>query len=324
MLEIIEPSLLTTIQDAGRRGWQAFGVPISGPMDAYAHRAANLLVGNPPETAAVEIGITSAMLYAHTDCLVAVAGCGYRLWVGKWQLPLWISVYVRAGSMISIEKTGDGNWATLAVHGGIQTQPVLGSRATTLRATLAGKPAHPLQAGELLPIGRTSAFLPGLAARKLPTPLIKYSAATTLRVVPGPQQDAFTAAALSTFYSATYSISSTSDRTGYRLIGPTLGRATNTEMISEGMSRGCIQVPADGQPIIMQADCPTAGGYPKIGSVIAADQPLLAQAPIGSGKIRFMATSVEAAQTSYREMIRGLETQIQQAQPEDDYLWAGF
>ncbi|HAE58878.1 MAG TPA: KipI antagonist [Anaerolineae bacterium] len=324
MLEVIEPALLTTVQDAGRRGWQAFGVPLSGPMDALAHRAANLLVSNPPEAAAIEIGMTSAAFYAHNDCLVAACGAGFRLWVGKWQLPLWTSVYVRTGGTISLEKAGDGNWLMLAIHGGIQTPPALGSRATTLRATLTGQPARPLQANDILPIGPGRVFLPGLAARKLASAPIGYSLNPAIRVIPGPQWDWFTAESITTFYASTYSISPTSDRAGFRLNGPPLERTRKGELISEGMARGCIQVPADGQPIVMQADCPTTGGYPKIASVIAADQPLLAQTPLGSGQIRFVETSVEEAQSGYRALIANLETQIANCRAEDDYLWSGF
>jgi antagonist of KipI len=324
MLEVIEPALLTTVQDAGRRGWQAFGVPLSGPMDALAHRAANLLVGNPPEAAAVEIGMTSAVFYAHNDCLLAACGAGFRLWVGKWQLPLWISVYVRAGSAISLEKAGEGNWLVLAVHGGIQTPPALGSRATTLRATLTGQPALPLQAGDMLPTEPGKAFLPGLAARKLASAPVGYSHNPTLRIIRGPQWDWFTAESINTFFASTYRISPMSDRAGFRLNGPPLERARKDELISEGMARGCIQVPAGGQPIVMQADCPTTGGYPKIASVITADQPILAQTPISSGQIRFIETTIDQAQSAYRALISNLETQIANCRAEDDYLWAGF
>ena len=324
MLEVVEPALLTTVQDAGRRGWQAFGVPLSGPMDVLAHRAANLLVSNPPEAAAIEIGMTSAVFYAHNDCLLAACGAGFRLWVGKWQLPLWTSVYVRAGSAIALEKAGEGNWLMLAVHGGIQTPPALGSRATTLRATLTGEPARPLQAGDILPISSGRAFLPGLAARKLALAPIGYSPNPIIRIIPGPQWDCFTAESINTFFASTYHISPTSDRAGFRLNGPALERAKKGELISEGMARGCIQVPADGQPIVMQADCPTTGGYPKIASVIAADQPILAQTPISSGQIRFIETTIDQAQSAYRALIANLETQIANCRVEDDYLWAGF
>lgn len=323
MLEIVEAALFTTVQDAGRRAWQAFGVPLSGPMDAFALRAANMLVDNTPTAAALEIGITSAELYFHADSLVAVCGAGFRLFVNNRSLPLWMSIYVRTGSFLRIEKAGDGNWAVLAVHGGIQTPPLLGSRATTLRTTLGTEPARSLTPGNLLAIGPSRTFLPGLSARKL-TQVPAYKPNPTIRIIPGPQRNWFTPEALKVFSASIYSISATSDRSGYRLNGPALTRAKSGEMISEGMARGCIQIPADGQPIIMQADCPTMGGYPKIASVISADQPLLAQTPFASGQIRFVETDIETAQNSYRQMIQNLETQIRQTTSEDDYLWAGF
>ena len=323
MLEIIEPALLTTLQDAGRRGWQAYGVPLSGPMDALALRAANLLAGNPPEAAALEIGLTGASLLAHSDCLVALAGPGFSLNVYGWHFGSWTTVYVRAGSLVKIEKTGNGNWGILTLHGGMQTPPALGSRATTLRATLTGQAARPLQAGDILPVGPASAFLPGLAGRKIEAPLA-YSANPAIRVLPGPQRGWFTTEAITTLYESTYQISLASDRSGYRLEGPPLARTDGRELLSEGMARGCIQVPANGQPIVMQADCPTTGGYPKIASVISADQPFLAQAPVVSGQIRFVETTIEQAQTSYRDLIYKLEAQIANCQPNEDYLWAGF
>jgi antagonist of KipI len=244
--------------------------------------------------------------------------------VGKWQLPLWTSVYARAGSTISLEKAGEGNWLMLAIHGGIETRPALGSRATTLRATLTGQPARPLQANDILPIGPGRAFLPGLAARKLASAPVGYSLNPTIRVIPGPQRDWFAPESINTFFASTYRISPTSDRAGFRLNGPLLERAKKGELISEGMARGCIQVPADGQPIVMQADCPTTGGYPKIASVITADQPILAQTPISSGQIRFIETTIDQAQSAYRTLIANLETQIANCRAEDDYLWAGF
>jgi antagonist of KipI len=319
MLEVLTPSALTTIQDAGRRGWQAYGVPVSGPMDAFAHRAANLLVANQPEAAALEIGYSSAAFLAQADCLIAATGPGFALFVDERPMRMWTSVYVRKNGRIRLEKTGTGNWATLAIHGGIATPPTLGSRATYIRAQLGADSARPLQAGDLIPIGAPSRSLLDLASRTM-TPSIAYSPNPTIRVIPGPQVFHFTPAALSTFYSSPYTISPVSDRTGYRLNGPVLERTTSGELISEGMARGCIQIPADGLPIVMQADCPTTGGYPKIASVISADQPILAQVPVGIGQIRFVETTVEEAQARYREMMNGMAKSI--VQPElEDYSW---
>jgi antagonist of KipI len=317
MLEVITPSLLTTVQDGGRRGWQAFGVPVSGGMDAFALRAANLLVANPPDDAAIEIGLTSAAFVAHADCVIAVTGAGFSLRINDRRMRTWTSVYVRTNWRIQLDKTDSGNWAYLAVHGGIRTQPALGSRATYLRASLGSS----LQSGDALPIGEATRPLPGITSRTLaPTLLPHYSATPLIHVIPGPQFSDFTEHATGAFFSSTYSLSPTSDRIGYRLDGTPIERAKAGELISEGMARGCIQIPANGQPIVMQADCPTAGGYPKIASVVSADQPVLAQAPIGSGKIRFAGTTIEQAQARYREMIKNLSAGIHQPGI-IDYSW---
>jgi len=319
MLKVLTPSVLTTIQDSGRRGWQAYGVPVSGPMDAFAQRAANLLVANPLEAAALEIGYSSAVFLAQADCLITATGPGFALFVNERPMCMWTSVYVRKNWRIRLEKAGAGNWATLAVHGGIATKPALGSRATYLRAQLGAEPARPLQTGDLIPIGVPSRSLLDLTSRSM-TPTIDYSPNPLIHVIPGPQVFRFTPAALSTFYSSPYTISPASDRTGYRLNGPALECTTQGELISEGMARGCIQIPADGLPIVMQADCPTTGGYPKIASVISADQPLLAQAPVGTGQIRFVEVTVEEAQARYRELMNEMGKSI--IQPEiEDYSW---
>jgi biotin-dependent carboxylase-like uncharacterized protein len=319
MLEVLTPSLLTTVQDAGRHGWQAYGVPVSGPMDAFAHRAANLLVANPPEAAALEIGFTSAAFLARTDCVIAATGPGFALAVNERSMRMWASVYVRANWRIQLDKTGDSNWGYLAIHGGIQTSLALGSRATSLRAQLGLDPARLLQAGDVLPIGKATRSLFDITSRNFSLhPL--YSSTPTISVLPGPQRSHFTDETLATFYSSAYTITPASDRTGYRLDGPPLERATSGELISEGMARGCIQIPADGLPIVMQADCPTTGGYPKIASVISADQPALAQVPIGTGQIRFVETTIEKAQARYREMMNGLAEGISQPGV-DDYSW---
>jgi antagonist of KipI len=285
-------------------------------MDAYAHRVANLLVGNPMDAAALEIGYTSASLVARQDCLIAATGAGFTLTVNERPMRMWTAVYVRENWRLQLEKTGFGNWATLAIHGGILTPLALGSRATYLRSILGTDPGLQLQPGDLIPIGVPSRPLLELASRTL-SRMTDYSPNPIIHVIPGPQISHFTESAISTFYASIYTISPISDRSGYRLNGPALERCVTHELLSEGMARGCIQVPADGMPIVMQADCPTTGGYPKIASVIAVDQPCLAQVPIGTGKIHFVETTIEKAQMSYRKMMNLLEKNIIQPVPED-------
>ncbi len=315
VIEIITPSALTTIQDLGRRGWMAYGVPPGGPMDGFAHRAANQLAGNPPDAAVIELGHSSAEFLTHTDCLIAATGPGFALYINQKRMRSWTSIYVRKNGRIRLEKLDSGNWGYLALHGGIQTAPMLGSRSSYPAARLG---AAPLAPGDQLTLGPSNAFLPGLASRTVSsTPA--YSAHPEIYVIPGPQQNGLTRASLRAFYTSDYRITTTSDRTGYRLSGPPLERATPAELVSEGMARGCIQIPPDGQPIVMQADCPTTGGYPKIAAVITADQPVLAQVPIGTGTIRFVETTIEQAQVRYRTMIAALAQNI--IQPElENYL----
>src|SRR5215207_4737866 len=149
-LTVIEASGLATIQDSGRKGWRRFGVPASGPMDMFAFQAANKLVGNPMDCAAIEIGLGDVIFQALHDCIIAVAGCGYSLSAYAWDFPLWSSFLLRAGWMIRLNKVDSGMWAYLAVNGGIQTPPMLDSRSTNLRGHFGGFDGKALQAGDIL------------------------------------------------------------------------------------------------------------------------------------------------------------------------------
>ena len=318
MFEILEAGGLVTIQDAGRHGWQKFGVPVSGPMDWFAHRAANALAGNSSDAAALEIGFGDLALRARHDCIVAVTGVGFVASTYVWTFPLWTSFIVRAGWTISITKKGAGNWAYLAVAGGIEAESTLGSRSSYLRARLGKK----LEVGDSLKIGKPSRSLDELAARtysreKQPA----YSSSPVIEVIEGSQSDShFGSDCHFAFLNSKYAISPSSDRMGYRLEGPSIAHARGADLLSEGMVVGSIQVPANGQPIVMMADCPTTGGYPKIANVVSADLPLLAQVPPREGHVRFKMTSIEDAQSRYRRMIQDMEDGIEDA--ENDAMFA--
>ena len=312
-LEVVDISGLATIQDLGRKGWMQFGVPASGPMDFFAFQAANALVGNPVDCAGIEIGLGDAVFQPKQDCVIAVTGCGYRLSVYVWEFPLWSSFFVRAGWNIHLNKADEGMWAYLAVAGGIQAQPVMDSRSTNLRGGFGGLAGRQLQAGDQMRIGNSSHVAYELAARTLPKEARpNYDIHPTLDVILGPQTNYFTEESIETFLSSEYSISFTSDRMGYRLEGPPLRHCGKTELISEGMTFGAIQIPSNGQPIVMMADSPTTGGYPKIGTVVSADLPLLAQCVPNKSKIRFRPTTVEQAQERYRKLISGLNMIIEE------------
>lgn len=307
-LEVIEISGLATIQDSGRKDWRQFGVPTSGPMDVFAFCAANTLADNPSECAAIEIGLGDVTFQAVQDCVITVTGVGYKLTVYIWEFPLWSSFFVRAGWKIRLDKLEDGMWAYLAVTGGVQTQPILGSRSTYLRGAFGGREGRRLQAGDVIKTSNLLHSSYGLAARTLPEEVRPdYRDYPIIDVIMGPQTKYFGDENIQMFLSNEYSTRLTSDRMGYQLKGPPLTQRGKTELISEGLTFGAIQVPASGQPIVMMADCPTTGGYPKIGTIASADLPLLAQCVPNTSRIRFRETTVAQAQKKFRALMSGLD-----------------
>jgi antagonist of KipI len=310
-LEVMEVSGLVTIQDAGRTDWMRYGVPTSGVMDHFAFHAANTLLGNSPDCAVVEVGMGDVTFRALHDCVIAVAGFGYGLSIYLWDFPLWSSYFVRGGWTVHLQKLNVGVWAYLALIGGIQAQPVLGSRSTYLRGSFGGFEGRQLQVNDILYSSQPPTSMSQLAGRTLPEQARpKYSESPVLDIVPGPQRHYFSEESIQAFLSQEYTVSQTSDRMGYRLQGPALAHRSKTELVSEGMVFGAIQVPSNGQPIVMMADGPTTGGYPKIGTVIRADLPLLAQCAPNKSRIRFRETTVAKAQSKYRELMNGLSKMV--------------
>jgi KipI family sensor histidine kinase inhibitor len=297
-LEVLDGGLLTTIQDAGRFGYRRLGVTQGGPMDAAAHRAANRLVGNPEGAAALECTIAGPSLRFAVTAAFAITGADLGAFLeradkGDWEVPLSMSVLARAGNVLTFRGRRAGCRAYIAFAGGIDVPPVLGSRATDLTAGLGGLEGRGLRAGDrlaLCPGARVS--IPSSSRTPPPAP----SEAVTVRVVLGPQADLFTPDALSRFLSEAYSVTPVSDRVGCRLSGSPLRHAGAAEIVTDGMVFGSVQVPPDGQPIVMMADAPTTGGYPKIATVVAADLPLAAQLVPGAGRLSFRAVSVDEGQ----------------------------
>ena len=306
-LEVVDLGGLATFQDGGRLGWRRFGVPASGPMDWFAHRAANALVGNSPGAAAIELGLGEITLRATSDCVVAAAGAGYEMSTSIWTFPLWCAIRVRGGEILRLKKTSPGNWVYLAVAGGFEVEPVLGSRSTYPRGGL----GRMLQTGERLKVGKPARPLDALAARTLsPGKRCMYGQSLVVDVILGPQAERFDPRGIETLLESEYTLSASFDRMGYRLEGSAIANGGGADLISEGMVPGSVQVPANGLPIVMMADGPTTGGYPKIACVARADLPRLAQCEPGLSRIRFRATTVEAAQARYRQLDGGLEAGI--------------
>lgn len=300
MLEVLEVTGIATMQDSGRRGWNKFGVPTSGAMDWFAYQAANSLLNNPPNSATIELGLGEITFRALRDTTLAVTGTGFEVENYIWTFPLWTSFYVRAGWTVRIKKTIGGNWAYIAIAGGFDSPAIMDSRSAYLRGGL----GFALKAGDILQTGTSTNELLKLAARSFPAEkFMPYSQTPTIEVIPAPQADWFTAEGIRTFYESEYILSPSFDRMGYRLQGSPIEKAISKELISEGMTMGSIQIPANGQPIVMMADAPTAGGYPKIANVTRASLPLLAQCEVGVSKIRFREVIVEEAQEKYKNLL---------------------
>jgi antagonist of KipI len=267
---VIKPGMLTTIQDTGRWGYQAHGVPVAGPMDPVSHRVANALVGNARGAALLEITLVGPELEFEDERLVAVAGADFDLSLDGRPAPLNAPFTVAAGSHLRFGARGLGARAYLAVSGGIAVTPTLGSRSTHVVSAMGGLGGRALLAGDRLPLGDPSlrqgaALAPQEAMAALP------DGGATIRVLAGPQADRFTADALEMLQSAPYTVAGNSDRMGFRLEGLPLAYARGADIISDATPLGVLQVPASGQPILLMADRQTTGGYPKIATVITAD-----------------------------------------------------
>jgi KipI family sensor histidine kinase inhibitor len=303
-VEVVEPGLLTTVQDRGRFGHRRQGVPWAGAVDAPALRAANLAVGNAPGAAALECAVAGPVLRFLAPVRLAVTGGDlgaflHREDMGPWAVPSGTVVLARPGNRLSFRGRRAGCRAYVALAGGVDVPEVLGSRATDLASGFGGLEGRALRAGDRLGTGasrgdpgREGGAPRGDAAGRRPA---------TLRVVLGPQDDHFTAESVERFLAGQYAVTAASDRIGCRLDGPPLEHARGGEIPSDGMVPGSVQVPPDGRPIVAMADGPTTGGYPKVATVIGADLPQLAQVVAGEDAIRFTALSVEDARRAARE-----------------------
>jgi len=273
-LLVAKPGLLTTVQDLGRCGHQDAGVPLAGPMDVFSHRHANQLVGNDPGAATLEVTLIGPELVAECAATLAISGAQFEVTCDDRPVAVGAAFAVAPGQRLKFGRILQGARSYVAVAGGVQTPPVLGSRATHLVSRMGGLGGRALIQGDRVPI---QAGLPPGPFRKSAGLTLPTKGRTLLRVVPGPQDHWFEADALRKIAGVSFRISPRSNRMGYRLQGPPLERVREGELISEPVGMGAIQVPAAGEPILLMADRQTAGGYPKIGHVISADLPLAGQ-----------------------------------------------
>lgn len=286
-IEVVEAGLLSSVQDLGRPGFRRYGVASAGAADPGALARANRALGNHPGDAAIECTLAGPTLRFLAPARFAVTGADLgalleRADLGDWPVPLGVPVQARAGNRLRFAGRRRGCRALVACAGGIDVPSVLGSRSTDLLGGFGGYRGRALKDGDVLGLGPPR---PGEAA----DPLVEPEAVddeVVVRARPGPQDDHFDPATLALLAAASWDVRGSSDRAALRLAGPRLAHAGAAEIVSDGMLPGCIQVPPDGQPILMLADAPTTGGYPKIASVLRADLERLAQLVPGRSRVR--------------------------------------
>ena len=321
MITIVKPGLLDTIQDLGRHGYQKYGIVTSGAMDTWAHRIANLLVGNSENNSTIEMTLMGPQIRFVEDSLIAICGGDFHPTIDGISVPMWRPTFIKKNQILKLGHAQKGCRAYLAVGGGFDLPVIMNSQSTYIRAGIGGYKGRALKKNDELSFGskskRTRQILNTLSKDKLSNSFraTKWSVASTLipqlssdwevRVTKGNQFDLFNKSYLAHFFNESYKISSESDRMGYRLNSPGLAPLVTEEMISEAVAFGSIQVPPDGKPIILAADRQTTGGYPKIAQISACDFSRIAQAKPGDS-LSFTEISLAQSQNLYIEKERNL------------------
>lgn len=319
MIEVLRAGLLTSVQDLGRAGYRMSGVCAAGALDTLALHVANRLVGNPPNAAGLEVTAGPVSLRFTQTTRVALSGADFKATLDNTPVHAWWSFSVEAGQILRLHTPKIGMRAYIALSGGIDVAPILGSRSTDLKAAFGGLNGRALKNGDRLPLGtpqtvqvlQIPAFgikAPGwchfdrtnIVEENKPS-LHGAPCTTTVRVMPGPEYACFTASSHESFWSEPWLITTSSNRMGYRLAGAELKRTKNIELLSHAVLPGTIQVPGNGQPIVLMNDAQTTGGYAKIGIVIQADLWRLAQARLASA-LRFTECTIAEARIAYADL----------------------
>jgi len=299
--KVTKSGIFDIIQDLGRYGYQQFGMPVSGAMDSYALRIGNRILGNKENEAGIEISSPGLILKVLCRTVIAIAGADFDPAINNLPAPMWEALEVKKGDNISFNQIKNGSRSYLLVMGGINVPCLLGSKSTYVRAKIGGLKGRSLKKSDIIHIGNPEQKLQDIIGRKVESiDIPDYPEEIEIRVIPGPQDDYFTKAGLSTFFNSFYEITVHSDRMGYRLKGPKIENKNGSDIITDGIPPGSIQVPRNGMPIVMLADRQTTGGYAKIATVISADIDKFAQMKPGN-KIKFREVDLEEAHRLLQE-----------------------
>jgi len=298
-LRVLQPGILTTIQDVGRPNAVASGVPPGGAMDRFAHSAANLIVGNDRGAATLECTLTGPRLVAINSCVIAITGGD----LGP-SIPMWTAVMLAAGDEVSFAGRRSGARAYVAIGGGVLGDRWLGSMSTNLMCARGGMHGRALIAGDVISTGEWHD--PPVAGRTLGEPLRPDYGDHRLRAIPGPHYSRLGHESQHELWNASFTVNPSSNRMGYRLDGASL-RAPADELLSFPVLAGVVQLPSGGQPILLMADHQTAGGYPVIATVTSASMPMAAQLAPGD-ELEFEETSIEVALSARAAQRAALES----------------
>lgn len=307
-VEIVKAGLLTTLQDGGRSGLAQLGIGRSGAFDASALRIANVLCGNARDACALELTLLGPTLQFHAAARIAVTGAPIPVQIDGRETPQWAPLQVPAGARVSLGAMPRGCRSYLAVRGGFDVEPVLGSRSTDLHAALGPFAGRPLRAGDSLAIAPDGAPASTRATSGWwldARPWFVDDAERPLHLLPTRHQVNLTAVSRRALFDSAFTVQADSNRTGLRLLGPPLAWETPLEVISEGCVPGLLQLPPSGQPIVFGVECPVSGGYPRVGQVAAIDLPRLAQLRPGA-VLRFEPCTLAAAWHALQKRERAL------------------
>ena len=304
-IRVLKGGMLTTVQDGGRTGYQSQGFSVAGVMDARSFKIANLLLDNPENEAVLEFTLIGPTLEFTSETIIAITGGDFQPMINNEPAPMYTAIYMHKGDILKFGSARTGSRGYVAFSSYLSIPVVMGSRCTNMKSSIGGFKGRKLQDGDYINFRIKRRYLPFFLSRKLePDDFSKEE--TTLRVVMGPQDDMFSKQGIETFLTTEYTVTSEFDRMGCRLEGAFIAPKTNTDMISDGIALGSIQVPSHGKPIILLADRQTTGGYPKIATVASVDIPKLVQRKTDH-KIRFKAITVQEAQKLYMEEMNELD-----------------
>jgi biotin-dependent carboxylase-like uncharacterized protein len=305
-LHVLEPGMLTTVQDLGRSGYASLGVAVGGAADPLSLRIGNRLVGNVDNAAGLEFTLTGGLLEFERNAVIALTGGVTSILKNEAEAPMWTAIHVQAGERLRIGPMRRGVRLYLCVRGGIQVQEVLGSASTHLAAGFGGHEGRALRSGDALSYQDSAEEAVALDARALGANLLHRR---TIRAIEAPLEGRFHREAAELLWGSEFIVSNQSDRAGIRLEGNTIASLCHGRMTSEGMTHGVIEVPENGQPIVLGVDHPTTGGYPVIGCVATVDLPILGQLRPREA-VRFERVSVEDARAMFTHRRANLDREL--------------